>query len=435
MKKIIFVLLIFILCSSTVSGLDIWINPAMTSYTLPEGNVSANDDANWPAWYAFNHDGGSTQWGTNLMTSGWLQYKFLSPDIVLHSYNITSPNIPNRAPNTFKLMASNTGSFSGEQVYLDNRSGQTSWGVNEKRIYTFSNSNKYQYYRLQVDINDGGNIVSLAELELWGMAIPNASFISNVTTGYDLQAVQFNDTSSNNPTSWEWSFTNITGNNTPVIFDTIQNSSHIFGIGNYLISLNASNLVGYNNSIQTTFINVTKKPPIIPTGIINVTEFSIGSTYIHWQWNNNDSVLLYIDGYRVSSFEGNTSDFILSDLQPNEQHSIKVYNASGFGYLVSNTTDKSIDTINVNANGTIINEGSANIEKIIGIVSEYIWFILGIICLFLAARKVPLAPYLAFIFGLIGLVSAAVVPDGLYYALLNVILIIASILALHDDLT
>jgi PKD repeat protein len=86
---------------------------------------------------------------------------------------------------------------------------------------------------------------------------PVASFTSNVTAGIAPLAVQFNDTSINTPTGWNWSFTNVTGNNTQVWFSTLQAPVYTFGAGNYSIVLNASNSAGSNLTTQVTFINVT----------------------------------------------------------------------------------------------------------------------------------------------------------------------------------
>ena len=101
---------------------------------------------------------------------------------------------------------------------------------------------------------------------------PISSFNANVTSGTAPLDVGFTDTSTNTPTSWNWSLRNVTGNNTPVWFSTEQNPAHTFGIGNYSIELNASNSAGYNISTQVTFINVTVAP------IIPVASFSANVT-------------------------------------------------------------------------------------------------------------------------------------------------------------
>ena len=89
------------------------------------------------------------------------------------------------------------------------------------------------------------------------------SYTANVTSGSAPLAVQFNDTSVNPLTSWNWSFTNVTGNNTPVSWSTEQNPTQTFGAGNFSIALNAGTRAGYTIARQVTFINVTA-PVVTP---------------------------------------------------------------------------------------------------------------------------------------------------------------------------
>jgi hypothetical protein len=83
------------------------------------------------------------------------------------------------------------------------------------------------------------------------------SYTANVTSGTAPLAVQFNDTSGNSLTSWNWSFTDVTGNNTPVFWSTEQNATKTFGAGNFSIGLNAGNNAGNIIVTKVTFINVT----------------------------------------------------------------------------------------------------------------------------------------------------------------------------------
>ena len=130
---------------------------------------------------------------------------------------------------------------------------------------------------------------------------PVAHFITNTTSGSAPLTVAFNDTSPNLPTTWNWSFSNVTGNNTQVWFSTAQNPAHTFGVGNYSIVLNASNIVGYNLSNQVTFINVTE--PALPlvasftgiptTGDVPLTvQFNDTSTGFPsvWNWSFGDGI-------------------------------------------------------------------------------------------------------------------------------------------------
>ena len=98
--------------------------------------------------------------------------------------------------------------------------------------------------------------------------IPVASFTSNITFGTAPLAIQFNDTSTNTPTSWNWSFKNVAGNNTQVWWSTARNATQTFGAGNFSIAVNASNSAGYSISTQVTFINITA------TGLAPVANFT-----------------------------------------------------------------------------------------------------------------------------------------------------------------
>jgi hypothetical protein len=98
-------------------------------------------------------------------------------------------------------------------------------------------------------------------LTCFGGIVP--SYTANVTSGSAPLAVRFNDTSMTSLTSWNWSFTNVTGNNTPVSWSTEQNATRTFGAGNFSIALNASTSAGYALARQVTFINVTA-PAVTP---------------------------------------------------------------------------------------------------------------------------------------------------------------------------
>ena len=86
------------------------------------------------------------------------------------------------------------------------------------------------------------------------------TFTTNATNGTTPLAVQFNETSNSTGTSWEWNFTSVFGNNTPVTFSTIQNATWTFSTGNYTIKLKSTNSGGSGVSAQNTWINVTGPP-------------------------------------------------------------------------------------------------------------------------------------------------------------------------------
>jgi PKD repeat protein len=102
--------------------------------------------------------------------------------------------------------------------------------------------------------------------------VPVANFTAssvNITTG---QSVNFTDLSTNNPTSWSWTFTggtpasSIAQNPTNITYNTA---------GCYQVSLTATNSAGSNTSTQTCYITVTN-PVIVP--VANFTASSVNIT-------------------------------------------------------------------------------------------------------------------------------------------------------------
>lgn len=92
-----------------------------------------------------------------------------------------------------------------------------------------------------------------------------SSFSANTTGGMTPIDAAFTDTSLGTPTTFNWTFREVTGNNTQIIFSTLQNPIKTFGtVGNYFISLNVTNSTGaFDISTQNTWINVT---PYTATG-------------------------------------------------------------------------------------------------------------------------------------------------------------------------
>lgn len=131
---------------------------------------------------------------------------------------------------------------------------------------------------------------------------PAASFTPiGETTGIDSKYVQFNDASSNTPTSWNWYYTGISvGNNTKTQFSTVQNATGTFGVGNFSIALNATNLAGTGMSAQSTWVNVSATPTLptasftanVTSGVaplsVLFTDTSTGPTPFTYYWDFGD---------------------------------------------------------------------------------------------------------------------------------------------------
>ena len=116
---------------------------------------------------------------------------------------------------------------------------------------------------------------------------PIANFTANTTTGTAPRVVKFTDTSTGNPTTWNWSFLNVTGNSTQVWFSTLQNPTCTFGVGNYSIVLNASNSEGYNLSTQGTFINVSAASSGVNTRASTIGTYNPALAIWYLDYNGN----------------------------------------------------------------------------------------------------------------------------------------------------
>jgi len=93
--------------------------------------------------------------------------------------------------------------------------------------------------------------------------LPVANFTSNLTTVVRSLPVQFNDTSTGSPISWNWSF----GDGT---FSIIQNPIHAYtAVGPYSVMLNATNSYGTNTTIKIDYINVIS--PLVASFSMNAT--------------------------------------------------------------------------------------------------------------------------------------------------------------------
>jgi PKD repeat protein len=108
---------------------------------------------------------------------------------------------------------------------------------------------------------------------------PIASFTANSTYGPTPLPVQFNDTSTNAPTSWTYGAKNQTpGNNSWFTLSSIKDPLVTFGVGNWSINLTAGNAYGANLS-SSMWINVTEVSPT-PTPTPTATPTTTATTAI-----------------------------------------------------------------------------------------------------------------------------------------------------------
>jgi PKD repeat protein len=85
--------------------------------------------------------------------------------------------------------------------------------------------------------------------------VPVADFSSNTISGAVPLSVTFRDTSTNTPTSWNWSF----GDGT---FSTVQDPEKTYAsAGNFTVNLTATNADGSNTLMKVDYITVFPAVP------------------------------------------------------------------------------------------------------------------------------------------------------------------------------
>lgn len=98
----------------------------------------------------------------------------------------------------------------------------------------------------------GSNTTSIAKyINVIAIASPVTSFDGDILSGTVPLTVRFTDTSTNSPTSWEWSF----GDGS---YSTLQNPAHTYtSTGSYSVTLTATNDGGSRTATTSNFIVVT----------------------------------------------------------------------------------------------------------------------------------------------------------------------------------
>ena len=189
--------------------------------------------------------------GYNVSTSYyWVNVSQPTPPVASFTKDKTGGTVPLTV--TFTDTSTNTPT-SWFWVFGD---GSTENNTVKNPVHTFTGAGTYNVNLTVTNVY--GSSTSGTQAITTG-TVPVASFTANTSFGAPPLGVQFNDTSTDTVamSAWNWSFQNVTGNNTQVWFSTTQNATHSFGVGNYKIALNATNTYGTNISTQTTWVNVT----------------------------------------------------------------------------------------------------------------------------------------------------------------------------------
>ena len=163
-----------------------------------------------------------------------------------------------RAGNTFTGYVNGTGTTlatSSSSLYDDGTAPRIGNSHYPDNFYFYGNIDEFAVWN-GVAVPISSLYPQTQEIDSGGAIAPVSTFTTTKNSVNGNTSVIFTDTSTNVPTFWNWEFTNTTGNNTQVVFSTIQNPVHNFGAGNFSVVLNSSNAAGFNIS-QPTWVNVT----------------------------------------------------------------------------------------------------------------------------------------------------------------------------------
>lgn len=134
----------------------------------------------------------------------------------------------------------------------------------------------------------GGSGIVLISYEL--KAAPKAQFTMNQTEGFFILPVQFNDTSLNTPTLWNWSF----GDGT---YSKLQNVTHEYSSGgNYTVTLNVQSANGLDSAIgyvevwntTTSGISANMTSGFLPEFAVAFSGTADNATVYNWSFGEGN---------------------------------------------------------------------------------------------------------------------------------------------------
>ncbi len=161
------------------------ITPTMTSDILPAPyatSASSTLSASYPAWRAL--DGGlaaANRWISNTAGAGWWKLDY-SIGKAINGYDICVFDV-NRAPTAWTFEGSNTGAFAGEETILDTQTGITGWVSATYKQFTFVNTTKYRYYRINITLAATATGPELLEVKMYETVDANSFYIATTPGG------------------------------------------------------------------------------------------------------------------------------------------------------------------------------------------------------------------------------------------------------------
>jgi len=220
------------------------------------------------------------------------------------SYNMTARNNGWKSEQRSQLKCVSPGGLSEPELYSGsgNSTGTLSYNRNGLNIANGVEGGGDIHFQLHAGRTFGGSgcntVYNKVDNNTWNITVyyyllelenpPIADFTATPTTVYAGETVSFTDLSTNNPTSWNWSFSGGTPTSS-----TTQNPQVVYNSsGTYNVSLTVSNAFGTDTKTKTDYIHVstpsivnfTADQTIINQGeVVHFSDLSTGNPYF-WLW-------------------------------------------------------------------------------------------------------------------------------------------------------
>ena len=220
------------------------------------------------------------------------------------SYNMTARNNGWKSEQRSQLKCVSPGGLSEPELYSGsgNSTGTLSYNRNGLNIANGVEGGGDIHFQLHAGRTFGGSgcntVYNKVDNNTWNITVyyyllelenpPIADFTATPTTVYAGETVNFTDLSTNNPTSWNWSFSGGTPTSS-----TTQNPQIVYNSpGTYNVSLTVSNAFGTDTKTKTDYIHVstpsivnfTADQTIINQGeVVHFSDLSTGNPYF-WLW-------------------------------------------------------------------------------------------------------------------------------------------------------
>ena len=207
---------------------------------------------------------------------------------------------------------------------------------------------------------------------------PVASFTASSTTVCAGDAVTFTDNSTNNPTSWSWTFAGGTPSSS-----TSQNPSITYSApGTYSVSLTATNSAGSDTETQTAYITVINCPA--PTASFNLSSTSICAgeciTITNNSTNGTSFAWTFTGGNPSSSTQQNPGTVCFASAGTYSVQLI-VTNASGVDTVSTNVTVSNAPSVVADGDTTVNLGNSVPISAVGSGSGNYLWTpSTGVVC-------------------------------------------------------